>query len=439
VAQRVARLVSPVASLSMTRRRRARDVRATLWVVALTALTACSGGAGHVSRVATTTIVSTSVSPSSRLAAPRTTTEPSSSPAAACISTREIDGWSIARRAMQLVVLPSLNFNVAALASLLRAGTGGVLFLGGAKAPSDLRLQLTAAVGSGGLSASPLVMADVEGGGVQRLSGVVEAFPWARELAATRSVGQVEQLAEAVGRQMVSAGVTVDLAPVVDLDDRPGPSSTNPDGLRSFSIEPATTSAYGDAFMQGLRKVGVVPVVKHFPGIGQSTQNTDYGPAATRPLSELRTSGLKPFIAAIAAKAPAIMISNAYVPGLTSEPASVSPAVIHDLLRTQLGFTGLVITDSLSAGAITAAGYTVPRAAVAAIEAGADLVLFGSTLTPADTALLSPPHVAATQHAIINALAAAVDAGDLTSARIDEAVTHVLIATGVTICGKASA
>jgi len=357
----------------------------------------------------------------------------------ACISPGEIDGWSIARRAAQLVVLPSLNFNVAALSSLIRAGTGGVLFLGGAKAPPDLRQQLSSMAGSGGASASPLVMADVEGGGVQRLPGVVEAFPWPRELAATESVGQVEQLAETVGRQMLSAGVTVDLAPVVDLDDRPGPSSTNPDGLRSFSINPATTSAYGVAFMQGLRNVGVVPVVKHFPGIGQSTQNTDYGRAATRPLSELRTSGLQPFIAAIAANAPAIMISNAYVPGLTTQPASLSPAVIHNLLRTKLGFSGLVVTDSLSAGAITAAGYPVPQAAVAAIEAGADLVLFGSTLTPAQTGLLSPPNVAATQRAIINALIAAVHTGDLTSSRIDEAVTHVLIAKGGTICGKAHA
>jgi beta-N-acetylhexosaminidase len=319
---------------------------------------------------------------------------------------------------------------------MIRVGTGGVLFLGGAKAPSDLRQQLMSAVGSGGSSASPLVMADVEGGGVQRLSGVVEAFPWARQLAATESVAQVEQLATAVGRQMLSAGVTVDLAPVVDLDDRSGPSSTNPDGLRSFSINPATASAYGVAFMQGLRNVGVIPVVKHFPGIGHSTQNTDYGTAATRPLSELRTAGLKPFIAAIAARAPAVMISNAYVPGLTTKPASVSRAIIHDLLRAQLGFNGLVLTDSLSAGAITAAGYTVPQAAVAAIEAGADLVLFGSTLTTADTALLSPSNVAATQHAIINALAAAFNAGDLTSTRLNEALTHVLIAKGLTICRK---
>ncbi len=310
-----------------------------------------------------------------------------------------------------------------------------MLFLGGGATPPELRQQLISALGTNGPGAAPLVMADVEGGGIQRLQGAVDAFPWPRELTATKSVGEIRDLARIVGQEMMRAGVNVDLAPVVDLDDRRGPSIANPDGSRSFSINPAVAGAYGVAFMHGLRDAGVVPVVKHFPGLGGSTQNTDYGPAATRPWSQLRTTGLKPFIAEIAANAPAIMISNAYVPGLTTKPASVSRAVVHDLLRTQLGFSGLVVTDSLSAGAIRAAGYTVAQAAAAAIEAGADLVLFGSTLTPADTALLSPANVAATRQTIISALAAAVATGELTPPRLDEAVAHVLVAKGVNVCG----
>ena len=310
-----------------------------------------------------------------------------------------------------------------------------MLFLGGGATPPELRQQLISALGTNGPGAAPLVMADVEGGGIQRLQGAVDAFPWPRELTATKSVGEIRDLARIVGQEMMRAGVNVDLAPVVDLDDRRGPSIANPDGSRSFSINPAVAGAYGVAFMHGLRDAGVVPVVKHFPGLGGSTQNTDYGPAATRPWSQLRTTGLKPFIAEIAANAPAIMISNASVPGLTTKPASVSRAVVHDLLRTQLGFSGLVVTDSLSAGAIRAAGYTVAQAAAAAIEAGADLVLFGSTLTPADTALLSPANVAATRQTIISALAAAVATGELTPPRLDEAVAHVLVAKGVNVCG----
>jgi beta-N-acetylhexosaminidase len=347
-----------------------------------------------------------------------------------------IDRWPVARRAAQLIVLPSLDFNVNELAPLIRAGAGGVVFLGSATTPPDLRSRLTAAAASSDLAAVPLVMADVEGGGVQRLKGAVEAFPWPRQLAATRSPSQVEQLATTVGREMAGVGATVDLAPVLDLDDRAGPSATNPDGMRSFSIDPATASTYGIAFMRGLRAAGVLAVAKHFPGIGGSTHNTDYGPAATRPYAELQRAGLRPFVDAIAAGVPAIMVSNAYTPGLSAEPASVSPAVINGLLRNRLGFHGLVVTDSLSAGAITQAGYSVPHAAAAAVEAGADLALFGSTLTPADTAMLNPANVTATRQAILDALTGAVTSGHLTQARLDQAVSHVLAAKGVSVCGR---
>jgi beta-N-acetylhexosaminidase len=129
------------------------------------------------------------------------------------------------------------------------------------------------------------------------------------------------------------------------------------------------------------------------------------------------------------------MVSNAYTPGLSTAPASTSTAVIQDLLRQELHFSGLVLTDSLSAGAISAAGYTVPQAAVAAVTAGADLVLFGSTLTPADTARLNPNHVAEDRQAIIDALVDAADTGSLPASRIDEAVAHVLRAKGSRVCG----
>jgi beta-N-acetylhexosaminidase len=111
--------------------------------------------------------------------------------------------------------------------------------------------------------------------------------------------------------------------------------------------------------------------------------------------------------------------------------------VIHDVLRGQLGFAGLVVTDSLSAGAITQAGYTVPQAAVASVEAGSDLVLFGSTLTPADTAMLSPANVEASRAAIVAALVSAVSRGELPTSRLDEAVTHVLAAKGLSPCDVA--
>ena len=144
-----------------------------------------------------------------------------------------------------------------------------------------------------------------------------------------------------------------------------------------------------------------------------------------QPLSQLTTTGLVPFRAAVNAGAHAVMVSNATVPGLTTEPASLSPAVITGLLRHQLGFHGLVVTDSLSAGAILTAGRTLPQAAVAALAAGADLILFGSTLTPADVAQLSAPNVQATYNGIVDAITTAARTGQLPIATLTDAAVAV--------------
>jgi beta-N-acetylhexosaminidase len=253
-------------------------------------------------------------------------------------------------------------------------------------------------------------------------------------MAQTMTPGEVHALAASVGTSMIRLGVDVNLAPVLDLDAGPGPSATDPDGLRSFSAVPATAARYGVAFMTGMEAAGVVPVVKHFPGLGGSSGNTDFGAAATLPLSTLQTTGLVPFRAAIAAGAPAVMVANASVPGLTGLPASVSPAVINGLLRQDLGFTGLVLTDSLSAGAITQAGYRLPQAATAAIAAGADMILFGSTLTATETVQLGPGNLAATINLIVGAIVAATAAGTIPIARLDAAVVHVLAVKHVHLC-----
>lgn len=340
----------------------------------------------------------------------------------------------MAQRAAQLVVAPVLNFDSAAVQVAVNAGAGGILFLGGNPPPPNLGAQLRTALDASGPRPAPAAMADQEGGGIQRLAGAVPSLPWPRDMAESLSPAQVQTLATSVGRAMRQLGVSVDLAPVLDLDARPGPSGTNPDGLRSFSADPTIASQYGVAFLHGLEAGGVLPVVKHFPGLGGASANTDYGPASTPPLAELQTAGLVPFRAAIAAGAPAVMVSNATVPGLTTLPAVLSPAAVNGLLRQTLGFQGLVLTDSLSAGAITQAGYDLPRAATTAIEAGSDMILFGSTLTSAETLLLSPANVAASIGQIVTAIVAATNTGALPMGRLDDAVQHVLAAKAVNLC-----
>lgn len=332
-----------------------------------------------------------------------------------------------------LLVAPVLDFDMGAAHVAAADGAGGVLFLGAATPPADLAARLRPAF-SGTPGPAPIAMADQEGGGIQRLTPPVPSIPWPRTMAATSSPQRVQQLAESTGAAMVSLGVRMDLAPVADVDSGAGPSASDPDGRRSFSGSATTASTYTVAFMQGLAQAGVVAVVKHFPGLGGATGNTDNGPASTQPLSSLESSGIVPFRAAIAAGAPAVMIANAAVPGLTTLPASLSPAAVTGLLRAQLGFSGLVVTDSLSAGAITAAGYDLPRAAVAAVGAGADMILFGSTLTPAQTAQLTPTGVDTNLHAMTGAIVTALSAGSLPASRVESADEHVLTAGHVSLC-----
>jgi beta-N-acetylhexosaminidase len=325
------------------------------------------------------------------------------------------------------------DFDVAGATTEVSEGAGGVLFLGNATPPQDLAARIHS-LGGRALGPRPLVMGDEEGGGVQRLAGLVGPIPWARTMAQTMSVAQTRALAQARARQMVAAGVRTDLAPVLDVDGRQGPSSTNADGYRSFSPDPSTAAAYGTAFMSGLRAGGVLPVVKHFPGLGGAQQNTDVGPATTNSLATLRVRDLAPFRAAIAAGAPAVMTSNASVPGLTPLPSSLSHAVIEGLLRHELGFRGLVITDSLSAGAVRAVTSSLADATVRSLAAGADLVLFGSTLTPADEVALQASHVLATYRSVVASIVAATRSGRLPSSRLDAAVVHVLTAKEYDAC-----
>lgn len=330
--------------------------------------------------------------------------------------------WSLDRRAAQLVVVPAEEDDVLAARPVVAEGVGGIILFG-SDAPPDLPADLAALRRAAASGVPVLVMIDEEGGEVQRMANLVGNLPWPRTMASTMTVGQVRALAEQVGRRMRAAGVTMDLAPVLDLSDGPGPDAADPDGPRSFSIRGPIATAYGLAFAQGLQDGGVIPVVKHFPGLGQASYNTDFGPASDPPLSVLQAGSLRPFEAAIRAGLPAVMVGNVSIPDLTGGlPATLSTAAITGLLRHQLGFGGLVLTDSLSALAVQDAGYSVPQAAARAIEAGADMVLFDS------------PDPEVTTNKVIASIAAAVTSGRLPASRLDDAVQHVLKAKNVSLC-----
>jgi beta-N-acetylhexosaminidase len=344
------------------------------------------------------------------------------SPGTGCTAAAVLDTWSLERRAAQLVVVPVEEDNVLSAQPVAAEGVGGIILFG-SYAPRALPANLAALQRSAARGLPLLVMTDEEGGAVQRMANMVGNLPWPRTMASTMTVAQVRALAGQVGRSMRAAGVTMDLAPVLDLSAGPGPDAADPDGPRSFSINASIATAYGLAFAQGMLEAGVIPVVKHFPGLGQASYNSDFGPASDPPLSALKAGSLRPFEAAITAGAPAVMVANVSIPGLTGPlPASLSTAVITGVLRHQLHFRGLVLTDSLSALAVQDAGYSVPRAAARAIEAGADMVLFNS------------PDPGVTANAVIGAIASAVTSHQISVNQLDDAVQHVLRAKNVFLC-----
>jgi len=345
--------------------------------------------------------------------------------AAACTRAR-LASWPVRRLALLTVAVPAPETDPAQAVPEVADGAGGVILFG-SSAPADLGSRISAlrahVPGGHGL----LVMTDEEGGGVQRMANLVGSLPWAAWMGQHWSAGRIESEAARTGARMAAAGVNMDLAPVADVDGRqvpPGP--TDPDGLRSFSGDPGKAGEDAAAFARGLRRAGVIPVLKHFPGLGGSTANSDDTSAATLPWAQLRTRGLPPFRAGIDAGAPAVMVANNSVPGLSAGPAGLSSAAVGQL-REGLGFRGLVLTDSLSAGAIGKAGYTVPSAAVQALRAGADMVMFD---------LASAATTEETTRSIADAVTAAVSRGTLSRDRLLDAAASVLAVRQVDLCGK---
>ncbi len=409
-------------------RRRSARQRMTAWTPAVVILLGMLVACNSVPAAAPTAGTTRHQPPTALATAPSSVdpphpTGPVATPGAGCSNPPLIAGWSVGRLAEQTIVVPVQERDVSAARAEVVAGAGGIILFG-TSAPVSLGAQLKALVALARGGVAPLVMADEEGGSVQRMANLVGWVPSAREMGATMTPSEIRNRAEALARRMRAAGVTMDLAPVLDLDGGSGPNQRDAVGTRSFSVNVRVAAADGLAFADGLRAGGVLPVVKHFPGLGGATGNTDSERAATQPWSTLERAGVLPFEDAVEAHAATVMISNARVPGLTDRPASVSATVITTLLRDELGYRGLVITDSLSAAAVSASGYSVPEAAVAAVQAGADMVLFTATAS-------ALPSLTAR---VVSALVTAAAEGRLPRSRLVDAVAHILAAKGVDLC-----
>jgi beta-N-acetylhexosaminidase len=346
-----------------------------------------------------------------------------------CTPRAVLSKWSLAKLADQTIVVPAEETDVTALLAGAKAGYGGVILFG-ASAPSNLGRGLETLRRNVPDHLGFVVMTDEEGGDIQRMANLVGSMPWPSQMGATMPPSQIQARARQVASKMSSNGVNMDLAPVIDVDGRAvAPGASDPDGFRSFSGNTSVVEADGVAFLKGMLEGGVVPVVKHFPGLGGVSGNTDDGPASTLSWTSLQKVAIPPFVAASKAGVPAVMVSNAIVPGLTGRtPASLSYSAVTQELRRHLGFKGLIITDSLSAKAISDAplSLSVPEAAVQAIEAGSDMMLFGSSgSTSRDLALAA---------SISHSLVAAVGSKQLSEAQLVSAAAAVLAVKRINVC-----
>ncbi len=323
--------------------------------------------------VTTTTTSTTSATTTTTTASPTT---PSESANLACAQ-QIVSSWSVAQLSNETISVSVNATQIGAMSPAARDGYGGLLLFG-TGAPANFAHTVATLQRETPDHDAMLVMTDQEGGGIERLTNLVARLPWAQTMGKNLTPAQITAEGLRVGSSMKAVGINTDLAPVADVDGRAvEPGENDPDGYRSFSGVPAKAAADVVAFAKGLREAGVLAVVKHFPGLGGATGDTDYRPAATLPWVTLMTTGLVPFRAAIESGVTAVMVSNASVPGLTALPSSISPDVIS-YLRDQLDFQGVILTDSLSAGALSAIHLGAPIASTKALEAGADMVLAGS-------------------------------------------------------------
>jgi beta-N-acetylhexosaminidase len=340
-------------------------------------------------------------------------TGPVSTGPAADVADRVLAAMTEPQRIGQLFMVgnPATGTDPAVLAEI-RAGQVGSVFLAG---NSTAAASQTAAVVSSlqqPAGATRLFIAtDQEGGTVQRLKGPdFPAIPSALSQGASPPATERAN-AQSWGRQLAAAGVNLDLAPVLDTVTSPAAAAGNPPiGAldREFGYSPALIAASGNAFVQGLSDAGIDTTVKHFPGLGRVTANTDTRSGVTDTVTTRTDPDLAPFAAAIAAGTPFVMMSLAIYSKIDpSQPAAFSSTVITGLLRADLHFAGVVISDDLGATQ-QVAGYSVGDRAVRFVAAGGDVVL---TVSPDQIPAMAAAVLARTR--TDPAFAAQVDAATL--------------------------
>jgi beta-N-acetylhexosaminidase len=282
-----------------------------------------------------------------------------------------------------IVGLPGTEVGPDEEASLRRIAPAGVILFAANFIDADQAAQLARAVHNvvGTPELPGLVCADEEGGMVSQISGFWEVPPSARAVASAGGPPLVKNLAQRTARRLLLLGINLNFSPVLDIDSNPA----NPViGIRSFGTTASHVTACGRAAIEGMQAAGIIPVVKHFPGHGDTGLDSHIAlPVLTADEGRMNLREIRPFEAAVNWGVPVVMTAHIHVPAYDPDPkrpATISPLIVNGLLRGKMKFEGVVVTDALEmAGVTSIAGHG--EIAVRAIEAGCDLLLY-SKLTP---------------------------------------------------------
>jgi beta-N-acetylhexosaminidase len=251
---------------------------------------------------------------------------------------------------------------------------------------------------------------DEEGGKVSRLPEI-EKIPTAKSIGKADDLAYAKSIGTYLGNASKSMGINVDYAPVLDINSNPN----NPViGNRSYGTTAKKVSDTGRAVMKGIQSTGTIPVIKHFPGHGDTSVDSHLDlPIVHKSLEQLQSFEWKPFEDAIKEGADSVMIAHILFPKIDKKhPASLSPTIIKDQLRNTIGFQGVVMTDDLTMGAISK-NYGMGNAAVQAVKAGSDILLIAHGYENVSNVILK--------------LKESIKEGELTEKRINQSVLRILM------------
>lgn len=287
---------------------------------------------------------------------------------------------------------------------------GGVILFARNIEDSNQMIDLTRALQENNNNLPLFISIDEEGGRVSRLPDDVEKFPSAFTIGLINDQQIAYENGKEIGYTLKRLGINLDYAPVLDIYSN---ENNTVIGDRAFSTEESIVSTMGIATMEGIEDSDIIPVVKHFPGHGDTEVDSHYGlPIVYKTLEELRNFEFIPFVKAIESGCDVIMVSHIILNEVDSiNPASLSKIVISDLLRKDMGFDKVVIIDDMSMGAITSI-MSIEEACIKSIEAGCDILLLGNAYEEIEQ--------------VINSIKLKLYNGEISEEQINKSVKRIL-------------